>query len=295
MNELLPASIGYCISATALGILKNSSFSTLYAIGGCCFIQPRTNFTANITFGTAPLTVLFTDSSTNSPTSWIWAFDDGETNTAQNPSHIYTGSGTYTVSLTATNADGSDTETKLNYITVSVPVTGYDLHLYPGWNFIAVPKTLADGNNTPIWLDQYIDPQAHSMWGYNGETASRVQMMADYPIIPLDGYWLWNAEETTVPLTFKDMGQQLPPTKNLFSGWNAIGFTATVPATARDTLLSVQDAWVSAIGFDGLGQRYENGIINGGTGQFADTRNMYPGHGYWLYMGGDGVLSPLSG
>ena len=179
--------------------------------------------------------------------------------------------------------------------TITTSNNDNDLPLYPGWNFISVPKTLQDGNNTPLWLDQYVNPEAHSMWGYNGETASWVQMTAEDIIIPLDGYWLWNAEETTVPLTFKDMGQQLPPTKNLFTGWNAIGFTATIPATARDTLLSVQDAWVSAIGFDGLNQRYENGIINGGSGQFADTRLMNPGHGYWLYMDDNGVLSPLSG
>ncbi len=265
----------------------------LHVIGDNFIEQPLANFTANITSGTAPLTVQFTDSSINSPTSWIWTFGDGETSISQNPSHTYVGSGTYSVSLTATNTAGSDTETKAGYINVTSPDTGNNLPLYPGWNFISVPKILEDGCNTPIWLDQYINPQAHSMWGYNGETASWVQMMADDPIIPLDGYWLWNAEETTVHFTFKDMGQQLPPTKNLFSGWNAIGFTAIIPATARDTLLSVRDAWVSAIGFDGLGQRYENGIINGGSGEFADIRDMYPGHGYWLYMDDDGILNSL--
>ena len=79
---------------------------------------PVANFSGSPTSGTAPLTVNFTDSSTNSPTSWSWSFGDGGTSTSQNPSHQYTSAGNYTVTLTATNAYGSDPETKTNYITV---------------------------------------------------------------------------------------------------------------------------------------------------------------------------------
>ena len=63
----------------------------------------------------------FTDQSTNTPTSWSWTFGDGGTSTAQNPSHTYTAAGTYTVTLTASNAYGSDGETKTGYITVTDP------------------------------------------------------------------------------------------------------------------------------------------------------------------------------
>ncbi|MFH1756395.1 MAG: PKD domain-containing protein, partial [Candidatus Latescibacterota bacterium] len=80
---------------------------------------PVAAFTGSPTSGTVPLTVNFTDQSTGSPTSWSWTFGDGGTSTAQNPSHQYTAAGTYTVSLTATNANGSDGETKAGYITVS--------------------------------------------------------------------------------------------------------------------------------------------------------------------------------
>lgn len=77
---------------------------------------PIANFSGTPTSGTVPLTVQFTDSSTNGPTSWSWDFGDGNTSTAQNPSHTYNQEGTYTVSLTV---DGSNTNTKTNYITVS--------------------------------------------------------------------------------------------------------------------------------------------------------------------------------
>ncbi len=85
---------------------------------------PTAEFVGSPTSGDFPLTVNFTDLSTDAPTSWTWDFGDGVgTSTAQNPSYIYNNVGTYTVSLTATNAYGSDVETKIDYITVTEPTT----------------------------------------------------------------------------------------------------------------------------------------------------------------------------
>ena len=82
---------------------------------------PVADFSGTPTSGAAPLTVSFTDLSSNLPTAWSWTFGDGGTSTAQNPSHTYSSSGSYTVALTATNAAGSNTNTKSNYITVTLP------------------------------------------------------------------------------------------------------------------------------------------------------------------------------
>jgi PKD repeat protein len=82
---------------------------------------PVADFSGSPTSGTYPLTVNFTDLSTNSPTSWSWAFGDGGTSTAQNPSYTYTAAGTYTVEMTATNACGFDNVVKTGYITVTAP------------------------------------------------------------------------------------------------------------------------------------------------------------------------------
>jgi hypothetical protein len=81
--------------------------------------MPVAAFSADITSGTAPLTVQFTDQSTGPPTQWIWYFGDGETSTEQNPSHTYTKAGSFTVSLVVTNAAGTDTETKTGFINVA--------------------------------------------------------------------------------------------------------------------------------------------------------------------------------
>jgi len=79
---------------------------------------PSANFDAGPLEGRAPLTVNFTDQSTGSIASWEWDFGDGSTCTERNPSHTYTYPGIYTVSLTVTGPEGSDTETKTDCINV---------------------------------------------------------------------------------------------------------------------------------------------------------------------------------
>ncbi|PLX19718.1 MAG: hypothetical protein C0599_10395, partial [Salinivirgaceae bacterium] len=83
--------------------------------------KPVANFSANTTSVYEGGSVSFSDLSTNNPTSWSWSFAGGtpSTSNAQNPTVTYNTAGTYQVTLTATNAAGSDTETKSAYITVS--------------------------------------------------------------------------------------------------------------------------------------------------------------------------------
>lgn len=55
-------------------------------------------------------TVIFTDTSSGNPTAWVWNFGDASgTSSEQNPVYTYAADGTYTVTLTVTNAVGSDT------------------------------------------------------------------------------------------------------------------------------------------------------------------------------------------
>ncbi|RKY11135.1 MAG: hypothetical protein DRP82_07815 [Planctomycetota bacterium] len=82
---------------------------------------PRADFEASPTYGTAPLTVNFTDRSTGNPTSWGWDFDgDGVVDsTNQNPSWTYNNPGWYTVKLTVSNGTNSDTCVREMYILVA--------------------------------------------------------------------------------------------------------------------------------------------------------------------------------
>ncbi|MDQ1276141.1 MAG: hypothetical protein QG610_1716 [Euryarchaeota archaeon] len=81
--------------------------------------NPVANFSASPASGYVPLTVNFTDQSTNSPSAWNWSFGDGTTSTDQNPTHTYSTAGNYTVTLTASNAAGSSTATGIINVTPS--------------------------------------------------------------------------------------------------------------------------------------------------------------------------------
>ncbi|MCP4149786.1 MAG: PKD domain-containing protein, partial [bacterium] len=94
---------------------------------------PVAEFTANTTTIEIGQSVNFSDLSTNSPTSWLWTFAGGTPSSSsdQTPSITYNTAGTYEVTLTATNAGGSDDETKSGYITVN-PGSGSSLVLETG-------------------------------------------------------------------------------------------------------------------------------------------------------------------
>ena len=83
---------------------------------------PVAGFTADKVAVTTGEAIQFTDSSTETPTSWSWDFGDSNTSTVQNPTHSYDTEGTYSVSLTATNEFGSDEATMTDYITVTAEV-----------------------------------------------------------------------------------------------------------------------------------------------------------------------------
>lgn len=86
---------------------------------------PVADFTADVTTGTTSTVVSFTDNSTNTPTARTWtftpntvAYQGSSTATSANPVVKFTAPGNYTVKLDVSNADGSDSKTKTNYIQI---------------------------------------------------------------------------------------------------------------------------------------------------------------------------------
>jgi parallel beta-helix repeat protein len=82
-------------------------------------VPPTADFSGTPLTGVEPLMVSFSDLSGYGPYSWLWDFGDSSGSSAKNPTHYYLDPGPFTVSLIATNAYGSDTETKTGYVTVT--------------------------------------------------------------------------------------------------------------------------------------------------------------------------------
>lgn len=89
---------------------------------------PTAAFSANRTNITTGESINFSSQTTGNPTSLQWNFSGGSpaSSTVANPVVTYNTAGQFSVSLTATNNDGSDTETKTAYITVTEPTGGCD-------------------------------------------------------------------------------------------------------------------------------------------------------------------------
>ncbi len=138
---------------------------------------PSSDFSATPTFGIAPLLVSFTYLGSATPTwaaatAWQWDFGDGGSSTQQSPSHTYTVAGSYTVSLIASDAGGSATATKSNYITVNPPA--------PPCEFSATPTS----GVAPL-LVQFADESTNSptswSWSFgDGSTSTQENPMHSY-------------------------------------------------------------------------------------------------------------------
>ena len=111
--------------------------------------------------------VAFTDQSTNAPTSWAWTFEGGdpETSSEQNPTVTYNTAGEFSVSLTATNASGSNTKSATQIIHVITPVEA------PVADFEA-DKTQVTEGEAVNFNDKSLNAPASWLWVFEGGTPS---------------------------------------------------------------------------------------------------------------------------
>ncbi|MDV2481736.1 hypothetical protein F8E02_06890 [Methanoculleus sp. Wushi-C6] len=178
-------------------------------------------------------------------------------------------------------------------IVVEPPTGDTTISLEAGWNFVSTPKQLADGSNTFAVFFDIVDTAGHSIQFYDGLEQKWKPVASTDSFRPLDGVWVYSNEACTVSLTFASGEPGLPPMKNLGKGWNAIGFSDTVPESAVNTLLSLGNHWTTLIGFDAGAQEYEVSIIRGASGRHGEERTMEPTQGYWIYTTGADTLAAI--
>jgi PKD repeat protein len=196
-------------------------------------LPPVADFSATPLNPPINTTVTFSDMSANLPTAWSWSFSPStvvyvnSTNAgSQNPQVQFTSIGAYTVSMTATNVNGSDTKTKTNYINTTS----------------CAPCSSASNNATMEWISNVtlntINNTSAGTTGYQDFTSISTSVTPG-SIYPLSmtcnqtGTWtehIWAYFDWNQDCDFTDTGESID--LGQVSAPGALTTTVTVPAGA---------------------------------------------------------------
>jgi PKD repeat protein len=195
---------------------------------------PVARFVSNATSGIVPVTVKFTDQSASKLplTSYAWDFDnDGTTDsTAQNPSHVYSSHGTYTVKLTVTNSAGIDSEVKTDYITanpVPIPVAQFTGVPTSGFTPQTVQFTDTSTNSPTLWNWTFGDDSSEN---HTQKNPVHTYTKTGVYTVSLIATNTWGST-TTTKTNYITVNQPVPPV----SGFTADVTTGIVPLTVKFT------------------------------------------------------------
>jgi PKD repeat protein len=262
-------------------------------------ITVTAHFSADPTEGTVtetrPLVVQFTDESTGPIDSWAWNFGDGSNATGQEGPHTFYNVGMYIVSLTVTNSASGISDTYISGIYVR-PEIPEGVPIWPGWNFVSVPKTLEAGHDTAgiVFADVIPNTEGKPIWTYNASASPKWKTLAmDDKLQTLDAYWIYSTQiGPYVPYTYStDTSPTVPRVKSLAKGWNAIGLGSVYGGPIEQELPTIQDNWQVILDFNNANQVYYLPIVNG----HANGQQMIPTKGYWIYMDSEGDLVAMTG
>lgn len=146
--------IVYCVTFGEQELVRFSSWGQgIWDFNISVALAPTANFETN-TESSCSGVVQFSDLS-DYASEWSWDFGDEETSTEQNPEHIYSSDGTYTVSLTVSNYIGEHTVIKTDYITTTI----VEAPIVIGANICAgsIANLSASGTSTLNWYENETD------------------------------------------------------------------------------------------------------------------------------------------
>jgi len=158
-NYAAPGSYTVCLTVTSNGCVD----SVCHVVNVTC-TMPVINF--SYTIGNGGLAT-FTNSTSPSADNYTWDFGDGSTSNLENPTHVYTASGNYTVCLQISDSCGNDTtcigiSVIANLSTQELFGANFTLSPNPTQNFVLVSaQNLAD----QIWNLQLVNGIGQEFWG----------------------------------------------------------------------------------------------------------------------------------
>ncbi|MDQ1255216.1 MAG: hypothetical protein QG646_4495, partial [Euryarchaeota archaeon] len=233
INNALPGTHSFVLQSN---YLNNNSPGDYYDITlPVPPIMPTASFYSNTSSGYSPLVVQFVDTSKNA-TSWSWNFGDNSAiSPQQNPVHTFTEAGVYTVTLTASNINGtSSTSTQ---IVVSpkpvIPIASFDASTTSGTTTNPIAFTDASKNIPTSWS-----------WNFGDGTTATTQNVS---------HRFTKAGKYTVSLTVKNVAGSAKATKTVtistpkvpvasFKASTTAG-TTTSPITFTDTSTNIPTSW----------------------------------------------------
>ena len=224
---------------------------------------PAADFVASVTTLKEGGSVSFTDQSTNTPTSWSWTFNGGTpiSSNSQNPTITYDTPGTYSVSLTATNADGSGSKTATDYITVAALAP-------PIVNFTASQTTVEVGS-TVDFTDHSTNSPDEWQWNFPGGTTGDQNVQN-----PSVTYNTIGTFDVTLTATNAD-------------GFNSETYTNYITVTEKQQDQVVVTPPVAQFSIS------SNSIETGQSVTFTDQSDNTPTSWQWTFENGDPATSTV--
>ncbi len=227
----------YTVVLTATNACGSQQFTQVISVGGA----PSAAFTSTTANGCSPLSITFSDMSSGAPSSWSWSFPGGtpSNSTLQNPTIVYSNPGTYDVTLSATNAIGSNSSMQMSYVVVGdVPIagfmtstTGYTVSMNnTSVGGTTYSWTFGDGNSSvdPSPMHTYTDAGTYTIELTATNTCGSQQSTETITIgvAPTAAFGLTNSNGCA-PLTVNFSDQSL----GIASSWNW-SFPGGTPATS---------------------------------------------------------------
>lgn len=190
---------------------------------------PKADFSATVTAGVAPLTVMFVSDCENAETL-TWDFGDGSISHTTHPSHTYTKPGWYDVRLTASNTNGSDTKIRYDFIHVTENL------VQPFANFTAYPRTGA-APLTVTFTNQTTGDATNFQWEFgDGGFSTERDPVHTYAIAKSYDVKLtaWNPQDPPDSITkqgFVVVSPYEPPTSEIVPDFSVYPKSGKAPLT----------------------------------------------------------------
>jgi PKD repeat protein len=170
---------------------------TYRAYGGTAVVAPVTSFSCVPTTQNPDADIVCTDTSTNSPTSWLWSIDmvgaginGWQTHTGQNFTWQTHYPGLYSVNLWANNSAGSDWENKTNYVYIGTNVSPNNCNLPVATGYVRSMAQCVDSQTSGSIHGCAISmkDQEANAWSNNSATVSGTWCIDTYPLHHISAY-----------------------------------------------------------------------------------------------------------